>query len=275
MCRSTRPGSRNWRGASVVSFPAAAKRATAALASAVRASLVETMRPETGGLSLPPGDRTKTLVRAGAVLGLDKLLAASLVVEGDVTVTQAIDYLLDVLDGVAAAHERGVIHRDIKPANCFLDGEGRATIGDYGLALPLLDDPLEGRFAGTPAFASPEQIRVARLDERSDQYSLGATLYFVLARRPPFVGSFTSLIAQVAADSQLSQVGQDLYSAAQLPDADRSARVRQGFLETSNVESVQEMVRLIETMRHFETVQRFVRGYEDMVGKAITELGKV
>lgn len=82
-------------------------------------------------------------------------------------------------------------------------------------------------------------------------------------------------IAQVAADGQLTPLGADLYSATQLPDADQSARVRQGFLETSNVESVQEMVRLIETMRHFETVQRFVRGYDDMVGKAITELGKV
>lgn len=82
-------------------------------------------------------------------------------------------------------------------------------------------------------------------------------------------------IAQVAAESKLTSLGADLYSATQLPDADLSARVRQGFLETSNVESVQEMVRLIETMRHFETTQRFVRGYDDMVGKAISELGKV
>jgi flagellar basal-body rod protein FlgF len=82
-------------------------------------------------------------------------------------------------------------------------------------------------------------------------------------------------IAQVAAESQLMPLAGDLYRAAQLPEADLSARVRQGFLETSNVESVQEMVRLIETMRHFETVQRFVRGYDDMVGKAISELGKV
>jgi flagellar basal-body rod protein FlgF len=82
-------------------------------------------------------------------------------------------------------------------------------------------------------------------------------------------------IAQVSAGTSLAPLGGDLYAAAQLPDPDMSARVRQGFLETSNVESVQEMVRLIETMRHFETVQRFVRGYDDMVGKAITELGKV
>jgi flagellar basal-body rod protein FlgG len=82
-------------------------------------------------------------------------------------------------------------------------------------------------------------------------------------------------IAQVASEAQLTPLGGDLYAAAQLPEGNDAARVRQGFLETSNVESAQEMVRLIETMRHFETVQRFVRGYDDMMGKAISELGKV
>ncbi len=82
-------------------------------------------------------------------------------------------------------------------------------------------------------------------------------------------------IAHVAPESQLVALGDDLYRGTQLPEGDSAARVRQGFLETSNVESVQEMVRLIETMRHFETVQRFVTGYGDMVGKAINELGKV
>lgn len=86
-------------------------------------------------------------------------------------------------------------------------------------------------------------------------------------------------IAQVAPESQLTAMGGawggDLYQAAQLAEADSAARVRQGFLETSNVETVQEMIRLIETMRHFESVQRFVVGYDSMMGKAITELGKV
>lgn len=82
-------------------------------------------------------------------------------------------------------------------------------------------------------------------------------------------------VAQVAPESQLTPLGADLYRAEQLAPGDTSARVRQGFLEASNVESVQEMVRLIETMRHFEGVQRFVRGYDDMMGKAISELGKV
>jgi flagellar basal-body rod protein FlgF len=82
-------------------------------------------------------------------------------------------------------------------------------------------------------------------------------------------------VAQVAPDSKLTALGGDLYSADQLPQADSATRLRQGFLETSNVESVQEMVRLIETMRHFESVQRFVRDYDDMMSKAISELGKV
>jgi flagellar basal-body rod protein FlgG len=82
-------------------------------------------------------------------------------------------------------------------------------------------------------------------------------------------------IAQVAGESPITPLGGDLYSAAVLPEANPATRVRQGFLETSNVESVHEMVRLIETMRHFETVQRFVRGYDDMMSKAISELGKV
>jgi flagellar basal-body rod protein FlgF len=82
-------------------------------------------------------------------------------------------------------------------------------------------------------------------------------------------------VAQIAPDAPLTALGGDLYSAAQLPQGDSAARVRQGFLEASNVDSVQEMIRLIETMRHFEGVQRFVRGYDDMMGKAISELGKV
>jgi flagellar basal-body rod protein FlgF len=129
-----------------------------------------------------------------------------------------------------------------------LDSDGRLVTRD---GQPVLGTQGEIHVTGTPAIAPDGTVRVA-----------GATVAELR-------------IAQVGAETQLTPIGADLYSAAQLPDADSAARVRQGFLETSNVESVQEMVRLIETMRHFETVQRFVRGYDDMVGKAITELGKV
>lgn len=123
-----------------------------------------------------------------------------LVIEkGALTTSAAIDLIIDVIDGVAAAHQAGILHRDIKPSNCFLDADGQAKIGDFGLALPLTD-PSRGSFSGTLAFASPEQIRCERMDERGDQYSIGATLFYLLAKRPPFMGNATSLIAQVAAD---------------------------------------------------------------------------
>ncbi len=129
-----------------------------------------------------------------------------------------------------------------------LDSDGRIVTQD---GLPVLGQGGAIHVAGTPAISPDGTLRV------------GGEAVAQLR------------IAQVAVETQLTPLGADLYRAAQLPDADMSARVRQGFLETSNVDSVQEMVRLIETMRHFETVQRFVRGYDDMVGKAITELGKV
>ena len=138
-----------------------------------------------------------------------------------------------------ALTRRGDFHLDSEGR--LVTRDGHAVLGSQGVIT----------LTGTPAIAPDGTVRVG-----------GQTVAQVR-------------IAQVAAETKLTPLGADLYSAPQLPDADTSARVRQGFLETSNVESVQEMVRLIETMRHFETVQRFVRGYEDMVGKAISELGKV
>jgi flagellar basal-body rod protein FlgF len=129
-----------------------------------------------------------------------------------------------------------------------LDADGRLVTQS---GLPLLGESGAIHLEGTPQIAPDGAVRVS--GNVVDQIR----------------------IAQVAPESELTALGGDLYRAAQLPEADGAARVRQGFLETSNVESVQEMVRLIETMRHFETVQRFVRGYDDMVGKAISELGKV
>jgi len=69
--------------------------------------------------------------------------------------------------------------------------------------------------------------------------------------------------------------GAFLLAAGEQPFDSSAATVRQGYLETSNVQSVNEMIALMETMRHFETAQRFIRGYDDMVGQAITTLGKI
>jgi WD40 repeat protein len=92
------------------------------------------------------------------------------------------------------AHERGVLHRDVKPGNILLDGEGRALLGDFGLAKSFLEDVDLTRsiaILGTPAYMAPEQARagVRDLTVAADIYSLGAVLYELLTGQPPFQGN--------------------------------------------------------------------------------------
>jgi eukaryotic-like serine/threonine-protein kinase len=105
---------------------------------------------------------------------------------------EAVDHVLDVVAGLEAAQQAGILHRDVKPSNCFLDGEGRTKIGDFGLSKTFEEDEValsgSGTFLGTPSYASPEQVRGGELDSRSDIYSVGATLYALLAGRAPFRG---------------------------------------------------------------------------------------
>ena len=92
--------------------------------------------------------------------------------------------------GLAAAHKHGVIHRDIKPANIMLeDGVERVKIADFGLALVAMDASnitSAGLAVGTPAYMSPEQVNGARLDPRSDLFSLGCVIYAMIAGQSPF-----------------------------------------------------------------------------------------
>ncbi len=100
----------------------------------------------------------------------------------------AILKIFDVIEGLQQFHNRGLIHRDVKPSNCFLDEQGRVKIGDFGLSKSLeggADLTRTGSFVGTPLYASPEQIKRDELDERTDVYSVAATLYYLLAGRPP------------------------------------------------------------------------------------------
>jgi hypothetical protein len=102
---------------------------------------------------------------------------------------RAVDVICQICDGLATAHEQGIIHRDIKPANILLTRVGAPKLTDFGLAKAEAADhgmTMTGAVMGTPDFMPPEQRRDAALvDQRSDLWSLAATFYQMLTGRSP------------------------------------------------------------------------------------------
>jgi serine/threonine protein kinase/TPR repeat protein len=118
---------------------------------------------------------------------------------------EALNIGLQVARALAAADRQHLVHRDLKPSNLMLvdqEGESVVKVIDFGLAKSAkggAEDTgtltVEG-FVGTPHYASPEQVEEAELDVRSDIYSLGATLYYMMAGKPPFSGSVGQIMSQ-------------------------------------------------------------------------------
>ncbi|MCA9803941.1 MAG: protein kinase [Cyanobacteria bacterium HKST-UBA02] len=117
---------------------------------------------------------------------------------------------LQICDGLAHAHAKGVLHRDLKPNNLMVlpleSGALHVKILDFGLAKILLEDEDEsehltrtGETVGTPAYMSPEQVMGKQLDHRTDIYSLGCLIYHCLTGDPPFVGEtkMETMLAQL------------------------------------------------------------------------------
>jgi two-component system LytT family response regulator len=114
--------------------------------------------------------------------------------------SRALDLGIEVAEGLAEAHSRGVVHRDLKPKNVMLTESGHAKIIDFGLAklvrprppfesgadTPAWGDTDPGRILGTAAYMSPEQVRGAEVDARSDLFAFGALLYEMLSGEPAF-----------------------------------------------------------------------------------------
>lgn len=127
-------------------------------------------------------------------------LKAWLAARGTLDVRQAVWILTQVGSALARAAEQGIVHRDIKPENLLLTPAGEVKVADFGLARVLsenLDLTQDGMTLGTPLYMSPEQGEGRAVDARSDLYSLGATVYHLLAGRPPYAGA--SAVAVVMA----------------------------------------------------------------------------
>ena len=122
---------------------------------------------------------------------------------GPLPIGEAVDSVLQIVEGLAAAQRIGILHRDVKPSNCFIGEGGAVKIGDFGLSIStaVRTEPAltaTGAFLGTPAFCSPEQLRGEELNARSDMYSVGATLFYLLTGRTPFdVPNMVQLLAIV------------------------------------------------------------------------------
>jgi len=95
-----------------------------------------------------------------------------------------------VCDGLAEAHQVGVVHRDLKPGNIMIDKEGNAKIMDFGIARSISVKGITGAgvMIGTPEYMSPEQVEGKEVDKRSDIYSLGIIIYEMLTGQVPFEG---------------------------------------------------------------------------------------
>jgi serine/threonine-protein kinase len=95
---------------------------------------------------------------------------------------------LELARGLEEIHAHGIVHRDLKPANALLGRAGEAKIADFGIALDARGSALTqtGHSMGTPLYMSPEQLRGARVDARSDQFSFGVVLYEMLTGKRPY-----------------------------------------------------------------------------------------
>jgi len=124
---------------------------------------------------------------------LDKLIENRWLVEEH----RALRMAIDIASGLKAVHDAGFAHLDVKPANIQMDGQGVCKLMDYDTARSLAHIEERGAgLVGTPYYVAPEIIRREPVDFRADMYSLGATLFHLIAQRPPFQGETSRDVVQ-------------------------------------------------------------------------------
>ncbi|MEX0736081.1 MAG: protein kinase [Bacteroidota bacterium] len=159
------------------------------------------------GIEEAEGEHHSTTAPLAPSLGVKKHFIVMEFVEGQTlgekyksqipSLKSAIDIGIQIAEGLAAAHEKGIIHRDIKPENIMIRKDGRVQVMDFGLAKLRGASRLtkEGSTVGTAGYMSPEQVQGQETDHRSDIFSLGVLLYEMLTGQVPFKGVHETAIA--------------------------------------------------------------------------------
>lgn len=181
---------------------------------------------------------------------------------GALSVPEAVDVVRQAAEGLAYAHGEGVIHRDVKPSNLLVDGRGRVRILDMGIARLEHVDPSRagddssdltgtGTVMGTLDYMSPEQAMQSKdADARSDLYSLGCTLHFLLTGRRPYGGATPMIRLLAHRESPLPALSE------LVPDVpDELAAVHQRLLAKAPADRFQTAEELIEALDGMESTR--------------------
>ncbi len=167
------------------------------------------------------------------------------IVRGPLPIGEALDYACQAADGLARAHEAGIVHRDIKPANVIVTDRSEVKIVDFGLAKSAGSEPSrEGATPGTVAYMSPEQTLGGPVDHRTDIWSLGALLYEMLTGRQPFPGDHDAVVIHAIRHDEPEPVGR---VRADVPDA--VAHVVRTCLAKDPADRYQRTADLVATLK--------------------------
>ena len=115
--------------------------------------------------------------------------------KGRLDVKEAIGIGVQIAQGMQAAHDNSIIHRDIKPQNIMISREGKVKVTDFGIARAASSNTINGNAMGSVHYISPEQAGGKYVDEKSDIYSLGITMFEMITGKVPFDGESTVTIA--------------------------------------------------------------------------------
>lgn len=146
-------------------------------------------------------------------------LKAYIATKGRLEIKESIGIAIQVAQGIAAAHEQHIIHRDIKPQNMLISKDGKVKVADFGIARAVSAQTMTSAAMGSIHYISPEQARGEFCDERSDIYSLGITMYEMVAGRVPFDGENTVAIALAHLDESMTPPS--IYNPEVPPDLER------------------------------------------------------